>query len=221
MMHSPRSHSYDSSSNSPEFRRIFVERVHLLVQRGYERLVVADYVDEEEPEITGDLVKAIDGILDNRPKGWMRFFNAHEETPVNAAGRKGKRRNRVDLRIVSAQRLPRSHYQFEAKRLGKRNSVSQYLGQKGLGCFLRGDYARDEDEAGMLGYVQSGDLAEWGTKINAALSDPATDACLDSAIPFFEQSRSSTITMRKYYSRHNRPTVGASIYITHLLLKFY
>lgn len=55
------------------------------------------------------------------------------------------------MKIVSAQTLPRTRFSFEAKRLGRGNPVSKYLGPKGLGCFLKGEYAVNEDDAGMLG----------------------------------------------------------------------
>lgn len=97
------------------------------------------------------------------------MFSVHDDPPISDGKRKGKRRQRVDLRLDSGEFSPRARFQFECKRLGKRHTVKIYLGAKGLGCFLRGDYAKDDDRAGMIGYVQSGDIGDWGTRIEKEL----------------------------------------------------
>lgn len=162
------------SGNSPDYRQAFIFRVHQLLQFGYERLTPSDCGEYEETGITGELVRAMDEAIDQCPKGkgWLRHFAVHDDPPVNVPGRLGKSRPRLDIKVVSGQRQPRSRFSFEAKRLGKGHAVGDYLGSEGLGCFLAGTYARDEDDAGMLGYVQSETPPQWAAKLKAHLDKP-------------------------------------------------
>jgi len=160
-------------------------------------------------------------VLSERAKSWMPFFSVHDDPPVNDGRRKGKQRKRVDLRIDSAHSTPRARYRFEAKRLGKGHPVTIYLGSEGLGCFLRGDYAREEDEAGMLGYVQFGDLESWGRKIGDELATTSSSYNVDPAFPFSAHKMWGTESLKTYRSQHIRSTVGRSILILHTLLKFH
>lgn len=189
------------------------------MQLGYERLVPAALVNEQEPTITGFLVDAIDKVLSDRAQSWMTAFSVHDDPPINDDRRKGKRRKRVDLRVDSGRFKPRARFRFEAKRLGKRHPVTIYLGTEGLGCFLRGDYAREEDEAGMLGYVQRGDLDDWGRKIGDELAKSLSIHASDPALPFSGHSFPPTPSLRTYRSQHHRATVQRSIILIHTLLK--
>src|SRR5688572_30495873 len=112
-MHASRPQPAGSSRNSSALRGVFLQRVHQLIQLGYEQLTPSKYAREQEPAITGELVAAIDGILSDRPQEWMAVFSVHDDPPVNDQRRKGKRRRRVDLRIDSAQFRPRARYRFE------------------------------------------------------------------------------------------------------------
>ena len=219
-MHVPRLQPGDTSDNSAELREVFVRRVHRLIQLGYERLTPAAYAKTQEPAITGELVDAIDGVLSDCAEDWMIAFSVHDDPPVNDGRRKGKQRKRVDLRIDSGSFRPRARFRFEAKRLGKGHPVTVYLGSEGLGCFLRGDYAREEDHAGMLGYVQSGELDRWGEKIAAALNQAATKYDVDLSLPFGPIALSSTHSLRSYQSKHKRSTVRRRILIDHILMWF-
>ena len=220
-MHSPRSRPGGSSKNSSRVWNVFVRRVHQLVHHGYDRLQPATYAQTEETAITGDLVEAIDFVLSDRNEPWMVAFSVHDDPPVNNGSRKGKQRKRVDLRIDSGAFQPRARFRFESKRLGKRHTAKVYLGPEGLGCFLRGDYARDEDEAGMMGYVQSDDLDTWGNKIAIELTKSPTSYSVDPTLPFSKQARASTASSQAYCSRHHRLTVGRTILIDHVLLLFH
>jgi len=208
------------SSNAVYLRSVFVRRVHQLVLLGYNRLTPATYGKAQEPSITGDLVEAIDQVLSERDEPWMSMFSVHDDPPVNDGRRKGKRRKRVDLRIDSGAVRPRARFRFESKRLGRRHTVKIYLGTDGLGCFLRGDYAREEDQAGMLGYVQYGNLSDWGNKIAQELAKTPALYAVDSATPFSIKSTRSAAS-EAYHSGHNRTAVGRPILIDHILLVFY
>lgn len=221
MMHSPHSVGRGSSSNVGELREVFVRRVHQLLQLGYERLTPGNYAKEEEPAITGFLAEAIDRVLCDRTAPWMSCFSVHDDPPVNDGRRKGKQRKRVDLRIDSGRFKPRARFRFEAKRLSKRHPVRIYLGREGLGCFLRGDYAREDNEAGMLGYVQSGNLEEWSAKIGYELNRTSVKYAFDTTFRFSAHLKLSTESLGTYRSRHNRSSVGRSIRIVHTLLKLH
>lgn len=219
-MQSSRAQPGSSSSNSAYLRRVFVRHVHQLVQLGYDRLTPSVYERAEEPSITGDLVEAIDNVLSERGEPWMTKFSVHDDPPVNDGQRKGKRRKRVDLRIDSGAFRPRARFRFESKRLGKRHTVKVYLGAEGLGCFLRGDYGREEDQAGMLGYVQSGNLGAWGNRIAQELAKTPALYAVDPETPFSLRATRSTAS-QAYHSRHHRTAVGRPILIDHILLTFY
>jgi hypothetical protein len=221
MMHSSRPQPSGSSRNAPALRNVFVRRVHQLLQLGYQRLSPAAQANEQEPSITGFLAKAIDEVLSDRAETWMAYFSVHDDPAVNDGRRKGKRRKRVDLRIDSGRYRPRARYQFEAKRFSKRHSVKTYLGANGLGCFLCGAYAREEDEAGMLGYVQSGELETWGEKIRTELNETPGSYAVDRASPFSSHPMLSSGSLKTYRSQHSRQTVGRTIVIMHTLLKFH
>ncbi len=220
MMHSSRFQPGRSSNNSAYLRRVFVRRVHQLVLLGYNRLTPPVYVRAEEPEITGDLVEAIGAVLSERREPWMTVFSVHDDAPVNDGRRKGKRRKRVDLRIDSGAFRPRARFQFESKRLGKRHPVRIYLGVEGLGRFLRGEYAKEEYQAGMIGYVQSGNLDDWGNRIAREFATTPALYGVDPATPFSLRAKPSAGS-RAYHSRHHRTTVGRPILIDHILLTFY
>jgi len=187
---------------------------------GYARLNRASYSKAQEPVITGDMVNAIDSVLSERAEPWMSMFSVHDDPPINDGKRQGKRRRRVDLRLDSGEFIPRARFQFECKRLSRRNTVKIYLGTEGLGCFLRGEYAKDDDQAGMIGYVQSGSLSDWGTRIETELMrTPGLFATVPKSK--FVAGMPQSTTCHKYYSQHQRATLGRAIAIDHVLLRFY
>jgi hypothetical protein len=205
--------------NSREYRKVFIRRVHVLVKLGYDRLDSASYKNTDEWTITGDLNAAIEAVCDDPPAAvtsWIRFYHPSDESPVNVPGRSGKHRQKVDIRIVSAVNRPRTRLLFEAKRLCStpKHPVSVYLGPKGLGCFTAGEYARDQPDGGMLGYVQSGTEAQWMKQIKQSLKKSKKYHLKSGPKPV------STIP-GCVSSEHDRPTVGKSIEIFHTLLTFH
>ncbi len=158
------------SRNKPEFQTSFVTHTHCLVRMGYERLDVRSFADRQEEEITGELTRAMQSALqDPRSPRWAKNFWVHEETRVHGHGRLGKRRFRIDIEIMRHGLAERPRFRFEAKRLHDASSRSAYLGNDGLGCYLDGRYASDDEIAGMLGYVQEGTVAAYGESLAAAL----------------------------------------------------
>lgn len=198
---------------------MFVRRAHVLVKLGYDRLDPASYQNTDEWTITGNLNAAMEAVCDDPPvaaRSWIRFYHPSDESLVNVAGRSGKRRQKVDIRIVSAVNRPRTRLLFEAKRLCStpKHPVSVYIGPKGLGCFTAGEYARDQPDGGMLGYVQSGTEAQWMQQIEQSLKK--SKKCHLKSAP-----KSVPTIPGCMASQHDRPTVGDSIEIFHTLLKFH
>jgi hypothetical protein len=174
-MRHPRSYQRRAASaNRIVYEQRFIRCVHDLIKWGYDRLCASAYATQEETVITGDLAEAIEGILEYQNEDWMRFNRVYDDPPINesieAPRRRGKGRRRVDIKLDSSEVSPYTRFCFEAKRLGKGNPVSRYLGPKGLGCFLSGSYAEAEQRGGMLGYVQSDDEQTWAAKIDKAFT---------------------------------------------------
>ena len=159
-----------------DYRRIFRRQVFQLLKWGYDRLNAAIYQTAEEEDITGDLVKELDGITQGRSyPHWVGNLYIFEDPRVNVDGRKGKRRQKIDIEFVCVQHGPRPRFYFEAKRLsaGTHATIGKYLGSEGLGEFLAGNYGREDNEAGMLGYIQSHTPDYWAEKIkNKLINDP-------------------------------------------------
>lgn len=64
---------------------------------------------------------------------------------------------------------------FECKRLnvsflsGKRSLAADYVGEKGMGCFLSGKYSAGHEHGGMLGYVMDGNLSAAMSAVSIAI----------------------------------------------------
>jgi hypothetical protein len=214
-----------ASANRSDYEPLFIRCVHELVKLGYDRLCPSAYAAEEETVITGDLAEAIEDILDCLNEDWMQFYSIHDDSPVNesitATRRKGKWRRRVDIKFDSSEVSPRTHFHFEAKRLGKQNPVSRYLGADGLGCFLSGSYAGTERRGGMLGYVQSDNEQIWAAKIDKAFTSSPESFGLQTKRNHFRLCQISAQLRHTYVSEHRRTTDGKRLQIYHSFLLFH
>lgn len=179
----------------------------------------ASLVRREEPELTGELAKEMDAVLRQSRKRWARFFNVHDEKPVNNGKSLGKHRRRIDIYVQSSEHRPRLQFSFEAKRLHNAASVGAYLGKEGLGNFLEGHKAAGEPEAGMLGCVQAGEPDEWAARLAARLQAPGNPHCV------LEEGRWRPHRFARgpahcYFTAHRRK-VHVPIGIYHTLLVFH
>jgi hypothetical protein len=207
-----------------EYHGTFIRRVHLLLQLGYARMKPpANFARKEEEVITEFLVRAIDEVIDDRGTTnceWASFFSVHEDPRVNAPGRHGKRRLRIDIRIDSREVSPRSRFLFEAKRLGKGHPSKTYLGVDGLGAYLTGEYAANDSAAGMIGYIQRFDATHWSTEIgNELRTNPAAYACQHGSS--WQQEALVTGFPFIFSSSHDRNQPMTSIRIYHTFLLFH
>lgn len=206
------------SPRAPAYRQVFVTRVHQLLDLACRRSDPKAFAGYQETAITGEFVRLMDEIIDDpvSPR-WARHFSVHDDPPVNAKGRLGRSRKRLDIKVVSAQRLPRSRFSFEAKRLGNDHPTTGYLGGEGLGCFLSGDYAREEPDAGMLGYIQTETADIWAKRISDDIASAAKALSLVAGHAWKHQPfRGGPV--HTYVTRHERPSIGKSVDIYHTLL---
>lgn len=175
----------------------------------------------EEPHITGELVRAIEDVLeDERSPDWVMWYSVHDDPPVNTVGRSGKNRQRVDIKIVRHLKGKRPKIQFEAKRLYNGSSASKYLGSEGLGCFLAGEYSQEQQEAGMLGYVQVNNENTWAQIIKKNLEEKPQDYKLRKN-GRWQKTLIAPKLKFTYRTCHNRNKTYGPIGISHIFLKFY
>ena len=158
------------SANRRRFQRSFVRHVHSILARGYSRLDARAFVQREEEDITGEITRSMQAVVqDQGAPGWAKYYWPAEETRVHEHGRLGKRRLRIDIEIMRHGIETRPRFRFEAKRLHDAASRREYLGNEGLGRFLDGRYAVDDEVAGMLGYVQDGSVDMQGQGLAALI----------------------------------------------------
>jgi hypothetical protein len=201
------------------YRLAFIRHCHRLIALGYARLNAQALCNAEETEITGELVRAMAEVLDDESgPNWTRFFFVADDPPQNVGGRLGRRRLRVDIEFIESRIAPRNHFRIEAKRLCRSSSVAEYLGPEGLGMFLSGGYASEEDEGGMLGYVQTGTVVDWLDRIGETLrSSESLSVCPGSSFDVVRLGRDLDLI---HLSCHGRQTVPRNIHIFHTLLSF-
>lgn len=207
------------SSRSLVYRRSFERHVHSLIASAYRALNSASLHTNEETDITGRLVAAINDVLNSRggPR-WKSQFCVKDDPPVGRKG--GRSRSRVDIEFERTSPLPRPHFRFEAKRLRSSKCVGLYLGAEGLRCFISRKYAGDDATAGMLGYVQVADVEQWKAKIQSRLRNSGADYQMRPIpAPWASETviKDRAITFSSVHSRKR----SADITISHTLLRFY
>ena len=210
-----------TSGNQKTYLASFCIDVHELIRMGYQRMHYQAFSASEETDITGELVRAIHGAMqDRRAPEWMaRYALPKDDPPLNTAERLGKHRFRIDIEFERVQHGQRPLFRFEAKRLDGSHDVGKYLGEDGLGCFLSGKYPLTHDEAGMLGYVQSDDEPTWAKRIEDRINGGRREyaVCTDGAWQKAPVIRGLDHT---YRTRHNRKPPLSAVTIRHVLLRF-
>src|SRR4051812_30755207 len=126
-----------NSVNQPLYLSQFVKDAHRLIARGYEQVNPVKRASAEEEDITECLANAITDLIEaaDSPR-WMDRYVVNDEIRLRHPTRKTKRRPRIDIQILYVKGRPRPRFHFEAKRLGPRSPVGDYLGAEGLGCFV-------------------------------------------------------------------------------------
>jgi hypothetical protein len=195
---------------------------HCLIAEGYARMQKAAFATEQEPAITGELVRQMRAYLESSATApnWAAYYTIHDDPPRSVGGKLGIARPRVDIEFERVVSGPRPRLQFEAKRLDRPtgHTVSGYLGKDGLGCFTSGRYPMTHHEAGMLGYVQSETEKIWANRIEfALLKEKAKYMATD---PPFSHQRVHSLLRYTYLSHHCQDERAESVIIHHILLQF-
>jgi hypothetical protein len=205
--------SFARSSYDYGFRR----DAHQLLAWGYQDALAEIHCNLQEEEITGLIVEAMEKRLDN-PSTPAKFdrYSIDEEKPIAVEGRKGKKRRRLDLVVVSGHSRPRPRYIFEAKRLRKNGyPIGKYVGEDGLQCFVKGVYASQCSEAAMVGYVQSDAVSYWKNELKRSFdNDQSNDLCITQLL---EKVQVLLPIPDVWVSEHERKT-GNLITIYHIFL---
>jgi hypothetical protein len=215
------------SENRVFYRRAFLRHVHRLLQLGYEALSPTAFTNAEEDDITGELCRRMKILTEEQATDrWMAKFSVHDQDPVDGilnveAGkiRRGKRRPKLDIRLVCKARVPNSRFCIEAKRLYRSDSQVQYTGDGGLGSFVEEYYAEHDDAAGMLAYVQCDSIASWLTKVEKSLSQKSSLE-KGSRGEVWTLSRFSRGPSDTYLSFHRRRKSGRKLDVFHSFFKF-
>jgi hypothetical protein len=212
--------SINQSDDSCDYIASFHRDVLFLIIAGYKKLKGEniDYSNEEEPNITGELVRCSNEYIDSATSpGWTRFYDIRDESPENTQGRLGKYRKTVDIVCTLTGLKPRSRLKLEAKRLKNPSfPIREYIGETGLGEFISGNYAPESDTAGMLGYIQSNDCDYWAKQIPDALNEKKKEVYLAKNGKWQKANLENVNDC--YTTLHNRPTVKRELLIYHLLL---
>ena len=153
------------------YRPAFVHNCLLVLMHALKRLSDRQLSMEEEPTITGLIVASAKELIEMEDaEPWMEHVIVLDDPPQNDdTDRLGKGRPRIDIEFVETRKGLRPRFHVEAKRLYRSNSVTEYLGQSGLGMFVSGSYASDWPSAGMLGYVQTDTCATWLSAIERGM----------------------------------------------------
>jgi len=140
-----------------------------LLKLGHGKLNAASFAESEEEDITGKLKEAIESVIEvaSGVPAWVDRYTVYDEEKPSGTPKLGKKRPRIDITIKRRWKLRESHprFRFEAKRLKTDKRITPYFGKEGIGCFLRGFYPLTHPEAGMIGYVQAGTLADWQQRL--------------------------------------------------------
>jgi hypothetical protein len=208
-----------TSGNKPIYRTSFVRRSHEVLKMGYDRLDPPTHAGHKEEDITGELVRSMqDALQDRSAPRWARNFWTVEETRVHDPSRLGKRRRRIDIEILKSQQGPRPRFRFEAKRLHDTASRMDYLGDEGLGCFLDGRYAKEDDIAGMLGYVQADVIDSHAQELERAMARDLDAYAVEADGQW--KSRQIVNDLASFETRHRRKGSLPAITVLHTLLSF-
>lgn len=218
-----RSAADDVGTNSdpdPTARLAFVGNVHRLLASGYGRLDAPKYHAADENLLTQDLAAALRKVTeDMQGPRWASCFSIHEKQKQNDGNLKGNSRLELDIVFERTQRGLHPHFVIEAKRLGPDHPIGEYLGPEGLGAFISCEYAKEHDDAGMLGYVQSKSLDDWCSSLESRLATSPGKYSVEPTGTWQRYSFRDGPAMT-YRSCHKRPTGRRPITIYHTLLDF-
>lgn len=211
-----------SENVSKPYTASFRKHAHELIVWGHQQAKAAIQTDSQEEDITGFLFDAINKILRSGDCRWFPLYDVHNERPISAGGRTGKKRKLIDLLIIHLAQQGRPEYVFEAKPLNYAKPyqrTSNYTDEGGMQRFVRGAYAEYTaacPEVGMLGYVLSHTPEQWRDWLKKAIADKAQ------ALNLLDDSQCDVAIVdelpSEWCSKHKRDSAGNPVTIYHILL---
>jgi hypothetical protein len=197
------------------YREVFRRDVFELLHAGFEGAKSLLSSDDEETVISSRLVDAIEDYLQTAPERFDRY-HAQAEHLVRSDSRLGRWRRRIDIYIAGGLDK-RASFSFEAKRLKlPGHPVGAYVGPDGLELFVEEEYAAEESEAGLIGYIQSDSAEVWFERVATALQADKSGRLrvIEGLAEFPVDPRLSPIGR----SKHLRPSRGALL-LYHVFLR--
>lgn len=206
-----------TSPSASVYGSSFVRIVHRLLAEACKTLP-RTLSTEEEPSITGMVVQRMNAFLEarNAPR-WCGRLSVHDDPPLNVGSALGKRRPRIDIEVESVVGRPRPRFHFEAKRLYRSQSASDYTGADGLGSFISERYGRSHSAGGMLAYVQTDTVDVWISKIAARLDADRTSTGLAARGPVWEAFEPPDHALPSFRSQHRRKSGPIILFHTFLV----
>ena len=163
---------------------LFIERVHRLLQAGYETMTpreLGNYNRKTEPDITAGLAMRIQQLIDDRAvPGITRAWSIGDNCPENklhlplTKQPPAKKRKLPDLKFRYGGQTQTFYFRFEAKKLAGTGDYEDLISHEdGLGRFLRRVYGREDVAGGLLGYVLTESVEIHAERVRSALAgDP-------------------------------------------------
>lgn len=159
----------------------FIERVHQLLQAGYESMKqneIEEFNRKTEPDITAGLAMRIQQLLDDRAvpnisRAWSVADNApeHQRHLPLTKQPPAKQLKLPDLNFRFAGQRDALYFRFEAKKLAGTGDYADLISHDaGLGRFLRKVYGREDAAGGLLGYVQTESTEIHAERVRTALA---------------------------------------------------
>jgi hypothetical protein len=159
----------------------FIERVHRLLQAGYETMTPRELAElnlKSEPDITRALAMQIQRLIDEGAvpgisRGWCVGENCPENLEHLPLSKQpaAKARKLPDLKFRYGGQREVLYFRFEAKKLAGTGEYEALVSwEEGLGRFLRRVYGRQDPAGGLLGYVQTETPQAHASRVETALT---------------------------------------------------
>jgi hypothetical protein len=168
-----------------------------------------------ENAVTYELANYVNEFLKSLPADHeFRNVNFNFERPKWSRKLAGSKQKRVDMMYES--RYPQGpEFVIEAKPLFSKNDISkEYLGDSGLGRFLRDDEPFTEDNlAALMGYVIETEFVDWADRLKATIT---SDTRCEITVAV------SPVNWREglWSTRHSRAARTQPIWMLHLLVTY-
>lgn len=228
-------HSFPPSSGpTKQFRvpwKVFVQIVLEITIEAYQcmRQDGAACQDWEEDTFTLRLTEDyIQPLAHQHPLNLKVMPRTRVHTPEMKTGAVSPRQApEIDIRLFSSweKDYHRVYFAWECKRICDKHVdnkctrlIAEYI-TEGIFRFLDGKYAPEVDDAGMLGYVLIGDVANIVDDINQSMVHPRRSRQLSSSDHLVPAPPIGIFT-DAYQSRHKRVTNQRIICLHHLFLTF-